>query len=60
MSDEEVVELGQDIDKCYRVKVAQTEDDNTAVIFGDLHSKLSGGRSSKETIVLCTRDRVAE
>ena len=34
-----------------------------AVIFGDLHSKLSGGRSSKETIVLdsgCTRDIVAE
>ena len=63
MTDEEVEELGQEIDKCYRVKVAQTEDDDTAVIFGDLHSKLSGGRSSKETIIPdsgCTRDIVAE
>ena len=37
--------------------------DNSAVIFGDIHTKLSGGRSTKETIVLdsgCSRDIVAQ
>ena len=37
--------------------------DNSAVIFGDIHTKLSGGRSTKETIVLdsgCSRDIIAQ
>ena len=62
MSDEDVVEFGQELDKCYRAKVA-IENDDSAVIFGDLHSKLVGGRTSKETIVMdsgCSRDIVAQ
>ena len=39
------------------------KDDDSAVIFGDLHSKLAGGRSSKDTIVMdsgCSCDIVAQ
>ena len=35
------------------------DNDDSTVIFGDLHNKLAGGRSSKETIMLdsgCSRD----
>ena len=63
MTEEETEELGQQIQKCYRAKVAQESDEDTAIIFGGIHSKLAGGRSSTETIVLdsgCTKDIVAE
>ena len=62
LSEEEVAEFGREIDRCYRAKVA-VEDDDSAVIFGDLHSKLAGGRSSKESIMLdsvCSRGIVAQ
>ena len=49
-SEEDVTEFGRELDKCYRAKVA-LEDDDSVVIFCDLHSKLTGGRSSKETIL---------
>ena len=49
-------------ENCYRAKAA-IEDDDSAVIFGDLHSKLMGGKTSKETIVMdsgCSRNIVAQ
>ena len=61
-SEEDVAEFGRELDKCYRAKVA-VEDDDSAGIFGDLHSKFAGGRSSKETIVMdsgCSRDIIAQ
>ena len=51
MSDENAKEFGKEIDRCYSAKVA-IEDDDSAVIFGDLHSNLVGGRSSNETIIM--------
>ena len=65
--DEEVEyfrQIGEDLQRCYRAKTdAGEEYEDTAVIFGDLHSKLSGGRITMETVVLdtgCTKDIIAE
>ena len=56
--------LGEEIARAYRAKVAEEDNnDDSAVIFGDLHSKLSGGRSTRETIVLdsgCSRDIITQ
>ena len=41
----------------------EDSNDDSAVIFGDLHTRLSGGRSTRETIVLdsgCFRDIIAQ
>ena len=62
LSEEDVSELGREIDRCYRAKTATEESDETAIIFGDLHSSLTGGRSSKEVVVMdsgCTRDIIS-
>ena len=61
MSEEDAVEFGRKLDRCYKAKLAVDEDDS-AVIFGDLHTKLVGAKSSRETMVMdlgCTRDIVA-
>ena len=51
MSNEDAVEIGKELDRRYRAKVA-IEDDDSALILGDLHAKLVGGKTSKETIVI--------
>ena len=48
LSEDEVAEFGREIDRCYRAKVAVDDgNDNSAVIFGDIHTKLSGGRTTE-------------
>ena len=68
MSEDEGVEycreIGEELQRCYKAKTAAGEEnEDTTVIFGDLHSKLSGGRITRETIVLdtgCSKDIIAE
>ena len=56
--------IGKEIERCYRAKVAvEDSNEDSAVIFGDIHTKLSGGGSTRETIVLdsgCSRDIIAQ
>ena len=44
MSDEDAVEIGKELDRCYRAKVA-IEDDDSALIFGDLWTQGAFGTS---------------
>ena len=67
MSEDEGVEygkeIGKELERCYRAKTAWEDNEDSAVIFGDPYSKLSGGRSSRETIVLdsgYSKDIIAE
>ena len=63
ISEDELEQLGEEIERCYRAKTASDGNDDTAVIFADLHSKLVGGKKSKEVAVMdsgCTRDIVSQ
>ena len=44
ISEDELEQLGEEIERCYRAKDGN---EDTAVIFADLHSKLVGGKKSK-------------
>ena len=62
LSEEEIVEIGREMDRCYKAKTAVEEEDS-AMTFGELHSKLVGERSSREAMLMdsgCTRDIVAQ
>ena len=63
ISEEESEQLGEEIERVYRAKTASEGDGDTAVIFADLHSKLVGGRKTREIAVMdsgCTRDIISE
>ena len=63
ISEEDGEKLGEEIDRCYRAKTASAEDTETAVVFADLHNKLSGGKKTREIAVMdtgCTRDIVSQ
>ena len=63
ISEDELVVMGDEIQRAYRAKTVADDNDETAVIFADLHSKLVGGRKSTEVAVMdsgCTRDVVSE
>ena len=63
ISEEESEQLGVEIERVYRAKTASEGDGDTAVIFADLHSKLVGGRKTREIAVMdsgCTRDIISE
>ena len=50
------------MDRCYKAKTAVEEEDS-AMTFRELHSKLVGGRSYREAMLMdsgCTRDIVAQ
>ena len=63
ISEDEQEQLGEEIDRCCRAKTASDVNEDTAVIFADLHSKLVGGKKTREIAVMdsgCTRDIVSE
>ena len=63
ISEDEGEKLGEEIERCYRAKTVSDGTEDTAVVFADLHSKLAGGRKSREIAIMdsgCTRDIVSE
>ena len=63
ISEDEGEKLGEEIERCYRAKTVSDGTEDTAVVFADLHSKLAGGKKSREIAIMdsgCTRDIVSE
>ena len=52
ISEDEGEKLGEEIERCYRAKTASDVNEDTAVIFADLHNKLAGGKKSREIAVM--------